>query len=60
MTRVLTSIALLCLLASVSFGQAYEVGDTVNDFTLPDATGNMVSLSDYPDQIIFLMFWESG
>ncbi|MBU0519731.1 redoxin domain-containing protein [bacterium] len=60
MTKFIFTLALICLLAAVSFGQAYLVGETVNDFTLPDAQGSMVSLSDFPDQIIFLVFWETG
>ena len=37
----------------------YEVGDTVADFTLPDSAGNMVSLYDYSDRIVFCYFWKS-
>jgi peroxiredoxin len=35
----------------------YQVGDHVNNFTLPNAYGNNVSLYDYQDRIMVLTFW---
>jgi hypothetical protein len=52
---------LLILLAAPVWAQhAYAVGDTVDDFTLPDQNGVNVSLSDYPGRIMFLVFWQPG
>ncbi len=38
---------------------AYQVGDTVADFTLPDAFGNPVSYSDYEGMVVLINFWAS-
>ncbi len=54
-----TALFLLLLASQVVLGQ-YQVGDPVDDFTLPDSRGNPISLSDYPNQIVFLTFWEAG
>ena len=48
------------LMFVLCFGTAsarYIVGDSVNDFTLLDAFGNEVSLSDYSDQLVVMYFW---
>ncbi|MDX2474872.1 MAG: TlpA disulfide reductase family protein [Candidatus Krumholzibacteria bacterium] len=36
---------------------AYQVGDTINDFTLKDLNGNPVSLSDFAGDIIVINFF---
>lgn len=59
MKNLMLAVVLICLLAPPLFSQ-YQVGDPVNDFTLLDSQGNSVSLSDYPDRIMFLTFWETG
>jgi peroxiredoxin len=38
----------------------YQVGDHIENFTLPDTSGNMVSLYDYIDRLVVLAFWENG
>lgn len=38
---------------------AYQVGDSIADFTLTDTDGNPVSLYDYNGKVIFLNFWTS-
>ena len=47
--------AALLVLAGAAFG--YEIGDTVDDFTLPDLTGTEVSLYDHLGEIIVLNFF---
>jgi cytochrome oxidase Cu insertion factor (SCO1/SenC/PrrC family) len=59
-TIVATMILLLCLGLALPAGAAYQVGDHVNNFTLPDAYGNSVSLYDYQDCIVLLPFWYYG
>jgi hypothetical protein len=59
MKLCIAALSLLLLVAPAVLGQ-YQVGDPVDGFTLPDGQGNPVSMSDYPNQIIFLTFWESG
>jgi AhpC/TSA family len=39
---------------------AYQVGDTVTDWTLYDADGNAHKLSDYMGKIVMLNFWDDG
>ncbi|KPL06949.1 hypothetical protein AMJ86_06480 [bacterium SM23_57] len=53
-------IFLLFLFMVTPAGAVYLVGDHVNDFTLPDAYGNQVSLYDYQDRVVALVFWFSG
>ena len=48
------------LLGAVSITAAYSVGDTVADFTLPDADGHPVSLSDFAGSVVMINFWTSG
>lgn len=48
----------LLMTASVAMS-AYQVGDTVADFTLPDAYGNQVSFSDYAGLVVLINFWTS-
>ena len=57
MRRILLVALGLLLLISIAAAQ-YQVGDPVSDFTLQDSNGDLVSLYDYSDQIIFLAFWE--
>jgi cytochrome oxidase Cu insertion factor (SCO1/SenC/PrrC family) len=52
--------ALMLIVAALPAAAQYQYGDPVSDFTLPDAQGNPVSLSDYPGKIVFLVFWENG
>jgi len=51
------AMCVFCLPAAYS---AYQVGDAVVDFTLPDGHGVPHSLYDYRGQIILLNFWTSG
>jgi len=53
-TRFILSAALLILAGSAA---GYETGDTVDDFTLPDLTGDDVSLHDHQGEIIVLNFF---
>jgi peroxiredoxin len=49
---VLTAV----LIAGTAFG-AYQVGDSIDDFTLFDADGNSVSLYGFHGKVIFINFW---
>ncbi|MFH1862662.1 MAG: hypothetical protein ABH878_07600 [bacterium] len=53
------AIILFLLIVPAAFAQ-YAIGDTVADFTLIESNGDTISLSDYGDRIVFLVFWESG
>lgn len=59
MKKVLLLAAMLVAIAGPVWGQ-YQVGDPVVNFTLRNWQGQNVSLSDYPDRIMFLVFWQSG
>jgi hypothetical protein len=48
---------MVTVLASVPVEAAYQVGDPIADFTLYDADGVPVSLSDYEGMVIWLVFW---
>jgi peroxiredoxin len=48
---------MLTVLAAAPAEAAYEVGDPVADFTLNDADGTPVSLSDYAGMVVWLVFW---
>ena len=53
----------MCLVLAAVLGAgataawAYQLGDTVNDFTLDDLQGQPVSLSDYAGDIVLLNFF---
>jgi hypothetical protein len=48
---------MLTLVAVAESEAAYQVGDLIADFTLNDAYGTPVSLSDFADTVILLNFW---
>ena len=48
---------MLTVLAAAPAEAAYEVGDPIADFTLNDADGTPVSLSDYEGKVVWLVFW---
>ena len=48
---------MLTVLGAAPAEAAYEVGDPVADFTLNDADGTPVSLSDYAGMVVWLVFW---
>ncbi len=52
--RILSAMALLLVAGQVA---AYEMGDTVENFTLPHLTGGDVSLHDHLGEIIVLNFF---
>jgi hypothetical protein len=56
----ITLTALLCFAIAVPVGAVYQIGEHVADFTLPNAYGQNVSLSDYHDRIVLMPFWFSG
>lgn len=50
-------IVLLCLAIAGPVNAVYTVGQHVADFTLPNASGQNISLYDYQDRIVVLPFW---
>jgi cytochrome oxidase Cu insertion factor (SCO1/SenC/PrrC family) len=40
--------------------QSYDIGDVVDNFTLPSARGNSISLYDYWGDVILIHVWHSG
>ncbi len=59
--KVIALVVLLLLLLSPVWAQhPYQVGETVQDFTLQNAQGDSVALSDYANHIMFLVFWMPG
>lgn len=44
-------------LVSATFGQGYQIGDKVEDFTLLSVDGNYVSMADYPDTEGFIVIF---
>lgn len=53
---VLPILLFLAACGSNQANQAIEVGATAPDFTLPDAAGGEVSLSDFSGQPVLLYF----
>jgi cytochrome oxidase Cu insertion factor (SCO1/SenC/PrrC family) len=54
---VVTLILLLGLGLAGPASALYVVGDHVSDFTLPNAYGSNVSMYNYQDRIVVLVFW---
>ncbi len=53
------SLVMLGLLALGGSGlAAYQVGDTVTNWTLNDHLGNPVSLTDFAGSVVILNFWQ--
>lgn len=44
----------------ISSGQNYEIGDIVDNFTLPSATGDSISLYEYWGKVILIHVWHAG
>jgi peroxiredoxin len=55
--RLLTTVLLTAAIAAPAGALAYEIGDTVADFTLTDLSGAEVSLYDHFGEIILLNFF---
>ena len=60
MKRAALLAVLALMLAAGHASAAYQVGDSISDFTLYDADGNAVSLYDYQGKVVFINFWGSG
>ena len=55
---IITVILLFLFLVNQNILEAgVEIGDIVENFTLPDFEGNNHSLYDYEGQVIFINFW---
>lgn len=50
-------VVMLTLVPMADAAVPYVVGDTVADFTLNDAYGAPVSLSDFEGTVIWVEFW---
>lgn len=57
--RAVMMMILFCTMTVSIALSAYQVGDTVSDFTLPDAFGNDVSFSDFAGMVVIINFWTS-
>jgi len=55
--RIALWIVVLTLLVAAHAQAQYGVGDPVDDFTLNDASGTPVSLSDFEGMVVLLNFW---
>ncbi len=56
----LSVVAVIFMTMATQFSHAtYHVGDTVNNFTLPDSEGNQVSLYNFSGMVVLLNFWTS-
>jgi cytochrome oxidase Cu insertion factor (SCO1/SenC/PrrC family) len=53
-------VLMVAVLIAVPADAAYQVGDTVGDFTLNDANGTPVSLFDYQGKVVWITFWRFG
>lgn len=60
MKHTLFIAGLVLLLAAGSASAAYQVGDSIADFTLNDSDGQPVNLSDFSGKVVFINFWGSG
>jgi cytochrome oxidase Cu insertion factor (SCO1/SenC/PrrC family) len=56
----LTMALLLGFAIAQPASAALQLGDPAPDFTLNDAYGNPVSLSDYEGYVVIINFWSSG
>jgi len=54
MMKTMTATAILAVASGAAAGPGVEVGDTAPGFTLEDATGTSVSLSEYEGSIVVL------
>ncbi len=57
LTVVACCVILLTLFVAAPAQAAYNEGDPVADFTLNDASGTPVSLSDFEGMVVLVTFW---
>ena len=55
---ILSSLAVIILIASAPVKSGYEIGDTVADFKLKNVDGNIVSLADWKDAKGFIIVFD--
>lgn len=60
MRKLLGLLFLVLLLIPFTAMAEYQVGDHVEDFTLPDAYGTDVSFYDFAGRVVVLPFWENN
>lgn len=53
--KTIASVILMCFSVCAGFTQGYKVGDVVEDFSLKNIDGRMVSLSDFKDTKGFIV-----
>lgn len=49
----------LCCMTCFAVNASAEIGQAAPDFTLPDLSGQSVSLQDYSGQVVLINFWAS-
>ncbi|MBN1355462.1 redoxin domain-containing protein [bacterium] len=54
---IMIRVLILTLVSLAPVHAAYQVGDTVADWTLYDADGNPHRLYDYMGKIVMINFW---
>jgi peroxiredoxin len=55
-TKILSILSLALFFAGTPSDKSYDIGDAVNDFTLKNIDGKMVSLSSYADKGAIVIF----
>jgi len=59
MKKLLLLVILTTFMLPAATDARYHEGDSIADFSLPDTSGSLVSLSDYSDKIVCIYFWAS-
>ncbi len=59
MRKLLGLLLVVLLLIPFTAMAEYQVGEHVEDFTLPNAYGIDVSLYDFSDRVVVIPFWEN-
>lgn len=57
MRKLLAPFLAISLLASQPALAAYEIGDTIDDFSLPNLQGELISLTDFDGQVVLINFF---
>ncbi|MBC8277207.1 MAG: redoxin domain-containing protein [FCB group bacterium] len=59
MKKLLLMVLLTAFMLPGTADARYHEGDLIEDFSLPDTSGSLVSLSDFSDKIVCIYFWAS-
>ena len=55
--KIIFILIFLIFTSGISNAQTYKIGDLVENFTLPSAIGDSISLYDYWGQVILIHIW---